>query len=111
MQVWLTIGENSLLNVTPSSATFGASGMFGGLVYTRNYGDARQGFLCSHDGGVLLFLPVTFGSNASYRFITLSQMRVCRHAENFLYFFTLCSDSVIKGDFWNSEACRITLAK
>lgn len=71
MQAWLTVGENSLLDVTPSSAIFGASGMLGGLVYTRNHGDARQGFLCSHDGGVL-FLPVTFRSDASYRFITQS---------------------------------------
>lgn len=113
MQAWLTVGENSLLDVTPSSAIFGASGMLAGLVYTRNHGDARQGFLCSHDGGVLLFLPVTFWSDASYCFITLSQMRVWLHVENFLYFFILSSDSVIstKGNFWNPEACRVTLAK
>lgn len=83
MQAWLTVGENGLLDVTSTQATFGASGMLGGLVYTRNHGDARQGFLCSHDGGVL---PVTFRNDASYRFITLSQMRVWFHAENFLYF-------------------------
>lgn len=63
-----------------------------GCFYTSSYVDAVQGFLCSHDGSVLLFLPVTHQRDASSCFIILSQMRVWLRVENIKLSMFCCAN-------------------